>query len=194
MIPRYIKQGSDMVKYYALQVKTRGEGKFIRLFKALHPEVPFSLYFPQRSLDIKRQGLVRSSTLAVFPGYVFVEVDDEQDDILSHQWAFRRTDGFYRFLKSNQNIRPLENRDLELVLHFIKKAGPVAGASRVYFNENSRIVVVEGPLMGLEGRIIKVDKRKRRAKIKLDLYDDSFAIDLAFEVMGTLSHRREIAD
>jgi len=44
-------------------------------------------------------------------------------------------------------------------------------------------MIVDGPLMGLEGRIIKVDKRKKRAKVKLNLYDDSFAIDLAFEVM-----------
>jgi transcriptional antiterminator NusG len=177
-----------MAKYYALQVKTRSEDKYIRLFKALHPEVPFPLYFPQRRIDIRRRGVVRQSTAAVFPGYVFVETEDE--NILTHQWAFRRTDGFYRFLRSNQHICPLENRDLELVLHFIKRAGPVAGVSRVYFNENARIVVVEGPLMGLEGKIIKVDKRKKRAKIKLDLYDDSFAIDLAFEVIGALDHHR----
>ena len=74
-----------------------------------------------------------------------------------------------------------------MALHFIKKIGPVAGKSKVYFDENSRIVVTEGPLMGLEGKIVKVDKRKGRAKIKLDLYDDSFAIDLAFEVIGTLN-------
>ena len=65
--------------------------------------------------------------------------------------------------------------------------GPVAGKSRVYFNENSRIVVVDGPLLGLEGKIIKVDKRKGRAKIKLDLYDDSFSIDLAFETIEPAS-------
>jgi transcriptional antiterminator NusG len=40
--------------------------------------------------------------------------------------------------------------------------------------------------MGLEGKIVKVDKRKGRAKIKLDLYNDSFAIDLAFEVIGAV--------
>ncbi|MDR3147356.1 MAG: antitermination protein NusG, partial [Treponema sp.] len=99
------------------------------------------------------------------------------------------TDGFFRFLKSNQDISPMADRDLEVALHFIKNVGPVAGKSRVYFNEDSRIVVVEGPLMGLEGRIIKVDKRKRRAKIKLDLYNDSFSIDLGFEVIGALEHR-----
>ncbi len=77
----------------------------------------------------------------------------------------------------------MADRDLELVLHFINRAGPIAGISKVYFNENDRIVVVDGPLKDLEGRIVKVDKRKKRAKIKLDLYGDSFAIDLAFEVL-----------
>jgi len=47
----------------------------------------------------------------------------------------------------------------------------------------NRIVVLHGPLSGLEGRIIKVDQRKKRAKIALDLCSDSFTIDLAFEVI-----------
>ena len=175
---------SVQMNYYAIQVKTRGEEKFVRLFSAQNPKTPFQLHFPRRNVDIRRGGRLHKATAAVFPGYIFIEA--EEDDIIAEQWAFRRTDGFFRFLKSNQNIRPLVDRDLELVLHFIKRAGPVAGISRVYFNENSRIVVVDGPLMGLEGRIIKVDKRKKRAKVKLSLYDDSFAIDLAFEVMGAL--------
>ena len=156
----------------------------MRLFSAQNPKMPFYLHFPRRRIDIRRRGRLYQTTAAVFPGYIFIEAEDE--DIIAQQWSFRRIDGFFRFLKSNQDIRPLADRDLELVLHFIKKAGPVAGISRVYFNENSRIVVVEGPLMGLEGKIIKVDKRKKRAKVKLSLYDDSFAIDLAFEVMGAL--------
>jgi transcriptional antiterminator NusG len=173
------------MKYYALQVKTRSEEKYIKLLKALHPDIPYPIYFPQRRIDIRRRGRISQSAAPVFPGYVFVETQNE-DDILHHQWSFRRTDGFFRFLRSNQNISPLADRDLELVLHFIKKVGPMAGKSKAYFNEKSRIVVVEGPLMGLEGQIIKVDKRKGRAKIKLDLYDDSFFIDLAFDLIDSV--------
>jgi transcriptional antiterminator NusG len=173
------------MNYYAIQVKTRAENKFIKLFKAMHPDVTLPIYFPQRRLDIRRKGQIRASMSAVFPGYIFIEADSDED-VFACQWDFRRTEGFYRFLRSNQEITPLADRDLELVLHFIKNAGPVAGRSKVYFNENSRIVVVEGPLMGLEGRIVKVDKRKGRAKIMLDLYNDSFSIDLAFEVIGSL--------
>ncbi|MDR1655373.1 MAG: antitermination protein NusG, partial [Treponema sp.] len=134
-----------------------------------------------------RKGILKRTNSAVFPGYIFLEIEEE-DSIYNYHWSFRRTDGFFRFLRSNQNISPLEGRDLELVLHFIRNVGPVAGRSKVYFNENSRIVVVDGPLKNLEGRIVKVDKRKGRAKIKLDLYDDSFLIDLGFEVIGSLDH------
>ena len=163
-----------------MQVKTRGEEKFIRLFKAQNPEINLPLYFPQRCLDIRRKGKIAVSKLPVFPGYIFLELDPD-DSILHYQWAFRKTEGFYRFLRSNQDIVPIRNQDLELVLHFVKH--PLAGKSKVYFNENSRIVVISGPLSGLEGRIVKVDKRKGRAKIRLDLYDDSFCIDLAFELL-----------
>jgi transcriptional antiterminator NusG len=131
------------------------------------------------------------TTPAVFPGYIFIEIE-KKDTIVKYHWLFRRTDGFFRFLKSNQNIKPLAGRDLETVLHFVKKTGPLAGISRVYFNESSRIVVVDGPLSGLEGSIIKVDKRKGRAKVKLDLYDDSFSIDLGFEVIEPAAHPKPV--
>jgi transcriptional antiterminator NusG len=170
------------VDYYAMQVKTRGEEKFIRLFRAQHPEITLPLHFPQRCLDLRRGGKIIPSRLPVFPGYVFLELA-ESENILDYQWFFRKTNGFYRFLRSNQDIAPLQNRDLALVLHFIREVGPLAGISKVVFDEDSRIVVISGPLSGLEGRIVKVDKRKRRAKIKLDLYGDSFCIDLAFEVL-----------
>lgn len=168
--------------YYALQVKTKAEKKYIKLFQGLHPDLEIPFFFPQRVIDIRCRGATVRTNAAIFPGYVFIETENHED-ILREQWSFRKTEGFYRFLRSNQNIVPLQGRDLELVLHFIKKVGPLAGKSRVYFDENSRIVVAGGPLMGLEGKIIKVDKRKGRAKIKLDLYDDSFSIDLAFEVI-----------
>ena len=168
--------------FYAIQVRTRSEEKFIKLFTARFPDVPFRIHFPKRRLFIRRGGKLKPSSLAIFPGYIFIEAAGSEE-VFSRQWDFRRTEWFYRFLKSNREITPLANKDLETVAHFIHKAGPVAGISRVYFNENDRITVLEGPLMGLEGKIVKVDKRKCRAKIKLDLYEDSFTLDLAFEVI-----------
>ena len=175
--------------YYALQVKTREELKFMKQAQAMNPDLLMRLYFPQRDLNIRKHGVVKPSRMAVFPGYVFLELNDDED-VRGYRWALKKIDGFFRFLKSNYQITPLQNKDLELVLHFIKKVGPVAGVSKVYFDENSKIVVMHGPLSGLEGKIIKVDKRKKRAKIVLDLYGDSFFLDLAFEVIEKVNNAK----
>jgi transcriptional antiterminator NusG len=58
--------------YYALQVRTRSEEKYIKLFRALHPEITVPIYFPQRKLDIRRQGTLIHSNAAIFPGYIFI--------------------------------------------------------------------------------------------------------------------------
>jgi len=173
------------MNYYAIQVKTRSEDKFIKLFRSMYPETKFPIHFLRRRLDIRKAGKIIPSTPAIFPGYLFIEAETTED-IIKNQWDFRRTEGFFRFLKSNQDITPLADKDLEVVLHFINSAGPIAGRSKVYFNENARIMVIEGPLSGLEGKIIKVDRRKGRAKIKLDLCNDSFTIDLGFEVIDAM--------
>ncbi len=59
--------------------------------------------------------------------------------------------------------------------------GPKIGASMVNFDENERIVVDEGPLKGLEGSIITVDRRKQRAKVQLDFHGSTYTLDLSFE-------------
>ncbi len=170
------------MQYYTIQVKTRTEQKFIKLFKALNPDCNVEIHFLQRMLNVRKKGIVKPVLSPIFPGYLFIEVD-EDDSIERYHWLFRKTEGFFRFLKSNQDIEPLSGKDLETVLHFLKKNGPIAGVSLVHFDENSRIVVDEGALKGLEGCIIKVDKRQGRAKVKLDMYGNSFPIDLAFEMI-----------
>ncbi len=172
--------------YFTIQVRTGSEDKFIKLFSHIHPDLQTRLVFPRRRLKVRHEGKTVDELSPVFPGYIFVETEAYGTELKLDPrlyWAIRKTDGFFRFLKSNQDVRPLEGKDLSTVRHFIG-FGPVAEKSKVWFDDNDRIVIAEGPLKGLEGSIVKVDKRKGRAKIKLDLYDDSFSIDLAFEVIA----------
>lgn len=171
------------MKYYALQVKTADEDSYIQKAQALlKDKAEFRLFFPKRRLSVRRQGKIFKELTPVFSSYVFLETEELHSELF---WGLRTTPGFYRFLKSNKEVMPLEGRDLSTIKHFIGFGG-IAEASKVIFDENDRIQVLEGPLKGLEGSIVKVDKRKGRAKIKLDLYDDKFLLDFAFEIIGTV--------
>lgn len=171
------------MNYYALQVKTSSEDLFIqRVVKSLSREQTEGtrLIFPRRNMPIRKAGITKSKIEPVFPGYIFLESPELEKNLY---WVIRTTPGFYRFLPDNKEPAPLLGRDLSTLRHFIS-FGDIAQKSKVMFDSDDRIKVLDGPLKGLEGRIVKVDKRKGRAKVKLDMYDESFLIDLAFEVMG----------
>ncbi len=88
-------------------------------------------------------------------------------------------------MKSNFDIIPLDRSDKELFLELISH-GEIIRKSRVVFDENSHIRVVDGPLKPLAGNIVKVDRRKGRAKVRLHLQGMSLLVDLGFEIMETI--------
>jgi transcription termination/antitermination protein NusG len=174
------------MNYYVVQVKTGGEEKFMKSARIelgrIDEQESAQLIWPRRKLKIRRKGKTKDELAPIFPGYVFVEAEAIGGEVY---WSLRRSIGFYRFLKNNRNIQPLAGQDRELLVHFLH-LGEVVEKSRVYFDENNRIRVSHGALKGLEGYIVKVDKRKRRAKVRLSLYDDSFLIDFGFELMESM--------
>lgn len=168
------------MQYYAVQVKTRGEDDYVRKLRSSYPAQDVEIIVPKRTVILRKGGIKRRGTASIFPGYIFLGVDEAVSPEL--RWFVRRTPDFYRFLPSNQDPIPLGGRDLDLLTHFIS-FGERADTSKVAFDENDRIVVLEGPLKGLEGLIVKVDRRKGRAKVRLDMCRNSFLIDLAFSAV-----------
>lgn len=140
---------------------------------------PGRLLWPRRSLTIRRKGKQVPSLAPIFPGYVFYEAEEVSPEIY---WILKRLSGFVRFLKNEDRLEKLSGADRELLLHFLSY-GEVVEKSLAYFDENNRIRVTRGPMKGLEGQIIKVDKRKRRAKIRLSMYSNRFLVDFGFELL-----------
>jgi transcriptional antiterminator NusG len=164
------------MRYYAIQIFTGQEDDFSKL---LLPRLrDRKVFVPKRILDIRRRGKVKRESTPVFPGYAFVEFEDILKELDAY-WEVRKTPGFVRFLGDNASPTPLTDKDLHLLRHFIS-FGEYADTSKVTFDENDRIVVLEGPLKGLEGLIVKVNRRKGRAKVALDMCNAGFLIDLGF--------------
>jgi transcriptional antiterminator NusG len=168
------------MEYFAVQVKTRDEAKFVILAEKHKAAVPLKIIFPRRAMKIRRRGKIRQVLAPLFPGYLFFSGDKVTPEAY---WNIRRVPGFFRFLKSNHDIQPLAGAERELLVHFLS-FGEVVKKSIVTFDANSRIQVLDGPLKGLEGRIIKVDKRKGRAKIRLDMGGDVSLVDLGIEILA----------
>ena len=179
------------MNYYAVQVRTGKENNFLELARqnirreGFSDEVCANLVWPRRSLRERKKGVVRESLKPLYPGYIFYMGEELPPEL---HWAIRRTPGFFRFLKDNQNVQPLSGPDREILMHFLR-FGEITGRSEVYFDENNRIAVVSGPMSGLEGIIVRVDRRKGRAKIRLSLNNNSMLVDLAFDVIKSAEEK-----
>ncbi len=165
--------------FFSAQIWTGDEEKFLSLARRAGLPANLQLIWPRRSLRIRRRGIWRDSLAPIFPSYVFIKADAIDADVYG---KLRKTPGFVRFLQSNENIVPMEKKDQELLVHFLD-FGEIVHKSLAVFDRDKRIRIVSGPLMGLEGRIVKVDRRKGRAKVKLELYTNSFDVDFGFEVL-----------
>lgn len=131
---------------------------------------------PTRELYIKKGGKTSIKTQPLFSGYLFLQKETISGEFLNNLKKIR---GFFKFLNSNKDIKPLTKDDVSTLGSFLHRDYN-AHVSKVIFNSDDRIVVKEGPLKEFEGRIIKVDRRKRRAKVQLTMYNNSHTIDFSF--------------
>ena len=173
--------------FFVIQVRTGAEEKVMRQAARMLDGDNVRLIWPRRNLRIRKRGVWRDSKASIFPGYLFLQAEAIEADIYL---VVKRIPGFFRFLKDNQHIEPISLRDRELLLHFLS-FGEVVERSKVCFDENQRIRVLSGPLKDLEGRIVKVNRRKGRAKIRLELYNDNFLIDFGFDVLEAYPRQAE---
>lgn len=67
------------------------------------------------------------------------------------------------------------------VLFKLIEKGDIISYSKIKIEE-SKVYVVSGPLHGLEGTIKKIDKRKKRAKVQLNLLGKEQTVELGIEL------------
>jgi transcriptional antiterminator NusG len=178
------------MSFFVVSVQPRKESQFLQAARkgrdgGVLTDVQF--HWPQRQLTIRRKGRRKETLAPIFAGYVFLEADEISREVFS---AVKRLPGFYRFLESNDRIRPLLGNDHELVSRFVMLGG-IIGKSQARLDKNQRVRILHGPLEGLEGLIVRIDKRKQRAKVRLDLYKESFLVDFGLELLGGESNSQQ---
>ncbi len=159
--------------WYVAFVLTGSEEAVSRRMASTVPGM--EILVPRRALREQVQGHWHDVERIVFPGYVFFQtaLTNEQHFNIS------RLGGVIRILEQNRQPQPVSPAEISLILRLTDRQGLI-GFSRVSQQEG-KVVVCSGPLLGCEGMIVGADRRKGRVRINLSVNGQNHRFDVGAE-------------
>ena len=152
--------------WYVVQTMAGREFAVCRLIVSLvEGDVLEECFVPQYEVQKQFRGEWRTCVATLFPGYLIV-VTDRVDEL---EAQMRRVPAFVRVLSNDGGFVPLERDEVAWIDAFTEKGHRTVGVSEGVI-DGDRIVVLKGPLMGHEGWIKKINRRKRTAYLEIDMF------------------------
>lgn len=170
------EQRGSIMEYYCIMVMTGEEKKYKAAVeeaaKEKFPDAKF--YFFERKLYTPKRGWFIGK---VFPSYIFFSVERLTPEFFT---ILKSQKGFCRILSDNQNPTRIQGSSLEELKIFIRNGG-LWGVSKIVFLPGQKIKAVSGPLVGLEGNIVRVNKKSKQITVAANVASMSMRFDLKFE-------------
>ena len=136
---------------------------------------------------IKRKATIIKQEQMLFPSYVFVRSDlDPQAFKVFTQRHLSPLSGFIRLLTYKDDDVPTLSKDEVKVLQpFFSNRGVFEHS--VGLIAYDKVVITEGPLMGLESHIKHIDRHKKIATLEIPLFNEVKEVKVSCEILSKLT-------
>lgn len=170
------------MRTYVMQVATGRERQTVQLLERVLGGAPrLELFVPRYRYRKKIKGAWQFTEELLTPGYVYLRTSKIDIDELAQQ--VRRAPAFARVLAQDGKIISL-SADEERWLQALAGAGEGHVVEPSYgFIEGDRVVITEGPLVGFEAQIKKLDRHKRLAYVEVHLMGRTKLIKVGAEIV-----------
>lgn len=164
------------MKYYCIMVLTGEEKKFKeRALAALKEDFSTACFYCfERKMYTPNRGWYEGK---LFPSYLFFGVEELTAEFFS---ILRSLKGFCKILPDSQNPRALQGQALD-ELKFLIRNGELLEVSKIRFLEGQQVKAITGPLMGYEGQILYINKKRKQITVRSFLTEDGKTFDLKYE-------------
>lgn len=164
--------------WYVIQVRTGSEKEIVRQCQKVIPQEILEKSFLPYFEEMKRyQGSWHKEKKLLFPGYVFL-ITEDPDKLYQ---GLKQVIGLTKLLKTGEQIIPLKKAEIAFLLKFGGREQLVKMSTG--FVEKEQVVILEGPLKGLEGFVKKINRHKREACLQLSLFGRKLNIRVGLEII-----------
>lgn len=167
--------------WYVIQTETGQEKTAKKLIEAI---VPGELYSDCRIIwyETKRKylGEWHVEKKMMFPGYLFIIADEE--NIVQIFFKLKRVPKLTKLIRQDATMIPLYPHEEALLTHLSGEDGNVDFS--IGIKEGDTVKIVSGCLKGLESRIIRIDRHRRRAKIEIPILGSNREVEVGLEIIA----------
>lgn len=166
--------------WFVLFVNANQEEKVKKILeKEIGDEYKFIV--PTRELRERKNGKWYNVKRKLFPGYVLTKCIMN----IEVYYKFREVCGVIKLLRNEDEVLTIDEKELKVLKILIDNKDNNIGISTLY-KENDSIKILTGPLVGLEGHIVKIDSRKGRAKVNLSFMNEERIVELGIELVDKI--------
>ena len=117
----------------------------------------------------------------LFPGYLFLI----SENLPQLRKELKNIDMVTRLLGVGDEITSLTETEIELITRFTDEEEIMKMSEGII--EGDKITILSGPLKGMESTIKKIDRHKRKAWLKLEMFNRTQLIEVGLEIIKKVS-------
>ena len=165
--------------WYVIQT-VGGQEEQVRslMLKLVDPSLVQESFIPRYEVMKRIKGAWVKRAEVLLPGYVFVVTRDPG----KLKESLRNVPRFTRLLGNDDMFTPLEDREVAFINAFTQPGKRTVELSTGVI-EGDEVVILNGPLMGHQGSIVKIDRHKRLAWLTIDVLGESREIAVGLEII-----------
>lgn len=168
---------NDIENYwYALFVETGEEDK-VKERLEFRFKGNIKVLVPKRRLKERKLGKWQYVIRKMFPSYVLVNGFIGSDEY----YQLKNIPGLYKLIRSGKEIVPIDEYEMDVVNKLTINSETIEFSSVLM--KDGKVIVVDGPLMNLDGLIESVDLRKGRAKVRLNFMGEARTVELGIKLL-----------
>ena len=187
---------SQMKMWYVLRVQSSREEKIKenleKRVKARGLEHLFDrMVIPTETVQEIKGGKKRERKRKVYPGYLYLEVETDEDrsDSAEQRWKIngdayhliRETPGVGDFVGDRNQPVPMSEEDVNKILRISEpKEEGEETVMRIEFNKGDAVKIKDGPFDGFEGNIEEVDTEKGLIQVIVTIFGRATPVPLEY--------------
>ncbi|MEW6679967.1 MAG: transcription termination/antitermination protein NusG [bacterium] len=169
-----------MSEWYAIHTYSGQENatrtNIVNRLKILGGEEKVSqIIIPTEEVSEIRGGKKKITTRKLFPGYIFLEMDIDEN--IWH--IVRYTPGVFGFVGTKAKPVALKKEEVDTIFRKIKE-GTATVQPKVIFKPQESVRVIEGPFANFMGVIRDVDLKRERLHIMVNILGRQTPLELEF--------------